>query len=98
MDSYEKTNQEFRWDTPEFFNFGNVIDNFAADHERVALLWEDQEGNRARLTFGDFKEQSNRIANVLTELGIRAGDPVLLVLPRIPLWQAAYIGALKVGA
>ena len=98
MDSYEKIYSEFRWETPEYFNFGNVIDEFSADHNRVALLWDDQEGNCAHLTFGDFKEQSNRIANVLTELGVGAGDPVLLVLPRIPIWQAAYIGALNVGA
>ena len=98
MDNYENIYREFQWNTPEYFNFGNVIDEFSADHNRVALLWEDQEGNRAHLTFGDFKEQSNRIANVLSELGIGAGDPILLVLPRIPIWQAAYIGALKVGA
>ncbi|HXN86064.1 MAG TPA: acyl--CoA ligase [Candidatus Binataceae bacterium] len=98
MDSYEATYNNFRWDTPEYFNFGNVIDEFAADPNRVALLWEDQEGNRARLTFGDFKEQSNRIANLLKDLELGAGDPVLLVLPRIPLWHAAYIGALKAGA
>jgi acyl-coenzyme A synthetase/AMP-(fatty) acid ligase len=98
MDSYEKTYADFRWNMPEFFNFGNVIDEYAADPNRVALLWEDQEGNRARMTFGDFKEQSNRIANMLKDLGIRAGDPILLVLPRVPLWQAVYIGALKLGA
>ncbi len=98
MDSYEKIYTEFRWGTPEYFNFGNVIDEFAADRNRVALLWEDQEGNRARLTFGDFKEKSNRIANVLKEVGIGKGDPILLVLPRIPIWQAAYIAALKIGA
>jgi len=95
---YEQTYREFRWNTPEFFNFGTIIDEFAADPERVALLWEDQEGNRARLTFGDFSEQSARIANVLNDLGLGAGDPILLVLPRIPMWQAAYIGALKTGA
>src|ERR1700683_696524 len=98
MDSYEATYNNFRWDTPEYFNFGNVIDEFAADPNRVALLWEDQEGNRARLTFGDFKEQSHRSANLLKDLELGAGDPVLLVLPRIPLWHAAYIGALKAGA
>lgn len=98
MDTYEKTYREFRWDTPEDFNFGNVIDHYAADPNRVALLWEDQDGNRARLTFADFKAQSNRIANVLAGLGLKRGDPILLVLPRITLWQAAYIGALKAGA
>ena len=68
------------------------------DPGRAALLWEDQDGNRARLTFADISAQSNRIANVLSGLGIQRGDPVLIVLPRITLWQAAYIGALKVGA
>src|SRR5713226_6259906 len=87
-----------RWDTPEYFNFGAKIDEYAADPNRVAILWEDGEGRRARLTFADISEQSNRIANVLAGLGVRAGDPVMLVLPRITLWQAAYVGALKLGA
>ncbi|MGH9811303.1 MAG: acyl-CoA synthetase, partial [Terriglobia bacterium] len=51
-----------------------------------------------RLTFADIRNQSNQIANVLTGLGIKRGDPVMLVLPRLTLWQAAYIGALKMGA
>ncbi len=98
MDGYEKIYREFQWNTPEHFNFGAVIDQFAAEPNRVALLWEDQAGNRARLTFADVKAQSNRVANVLTGMGVRHGDPILIVLPRVPLWQAAYIGALKVGA
>ncbi len=98
MAEYEKIYREFRWNTPEQFNFGDVIDSFAADPARVALLWEDQEGNRARLTFADIKAESNRVANVLTGLGIKRGDPILLVLPRITLWQSAYVGALKAGA
>jgi acyl-coenzyme A synthetase/AMP-(fatty) acid ligase len=98
MGRYEDLSATFRWNTPQQFNFGEVIDDFAKDPERVALLWEDQNGNRARLTFRDISLQSNRIANVLTGLGIRRGDPMMIVLPRIPLWQCAYIGALKAGA
>jgi acyl-coenzyme A synthetase/AMP-(fatty) acid ligase len=90
--------KNFRWNTPEQFNFGAVIDEYAKDPTRVALLWEDQEGNRARMTFADVRRKSNRVANVLIGLGIGRGDPVLLVLPRIPLWHAAFIGALKIGA
>src|SRR5271170_980392 len=98
MNSYEKLQRGFKWDTPDQFNFGAVIDSFAADPGKLALLWEDQDGNRARLTFADISAQSNRIANVLTGLGIKPGDPVMIVLPRITLWQSAYIGALKAGA
>jgi acyl-coenzyme A synthetase/AMP-(fatty) acid ligase len=88
----------FRWETPQYFNFGAVIDGYAADPHRVALLWEDQNGNRARLTFADIRRQSNRIANVLAGMGVRRGDGIMLMLPRMTLWQAAYIGALKLGA
>src|SRR5260370_39457967 len=88
----------FEWQVPEHFNFGATIDHYAQDRNRIALIWEDQEGRRARLSFADLSAQSNRIANVLTGLCIRPGDPILLVLPRISLWQSAYIGALKIGA
>jgi medium-chain acyl-CoA synthetase len=98
MDRYEELCAQFRWNTPAEFNFGSVIDRFAADPQHVALLWEDQDGNRARLTFRDVSQQSNRVANVLSGLGVKRGDPVMIVLPRISLWQAAYIGALKAGA
>ncbi|MDB5107894.1 MAG: acyl-CoA synthetase [Candidatus Binatus sp.] len=98
IDQYRELYRDFRWETPEMFNFGAVIDDLAADTNRVAIFWEDQDRRRARLTFADIATQSSRIANVLTGLGVRRGDPVLLVLPRITLWQAAYIGALKAGA
>jgi len=88
----------FKWGTPAHFNFGAAIDEYAADPRRVALLWEDEHANRARLTFADIRDESNRIANVLCGIGISRGDPILIVLPRIPTWQTACIGALKMGA
>src|SRR5271156_857680 len=98
LDNYRRVYRDFRWETPEYFNFAAVIDKYAEDPHRVAILWEDIEGRRARLTFADIAAQSKRIANVLSGHGIRRGDAVLLVLPRITLWQAAYIGALRLGA
>jgi len=98
MDTYDQLRHDFRWNTPAQFNFGAAVDAFAADPNRLALLWEDQSGNRARLTFADVRDQSNRVANVLAALGIKRGDPVMIVLPRITLWQSVYVGALKMGA
>jgi acyl-coenzyme A synthetase/AMP-(fatty) acid ligase len=97
-EAYRRAYRDFRWETPEHFNFAAVIDQFAEDPRRVAILWEDSEGKRARLTFADIAAQSKRIANVLAGHGIKRGDAVMLVLPRITLWQAAYIGALRLGA
>jgi acyl-coenzyme A synthetase/AMP-(fatty) acid ligase len=98
IENYRRIYRDFRWETPSYFNFAEVIDKFAEDPRRVAILWEDSEGRRARLTFADIAQQSKRIANVLAGHGIRRGDAVMLVLPRITLWQAAYIGALRLGA
>src|SRR5882757_9990411 len=97
LENYRQTYSNFRWDTPAAFNFGNVIDKFAEDPNRVAIFWEDQDRRRARLTFADISLQSNRIANVLVSLGLKRNDPILLALPRVTLWQAAYVGALKLG-
>ena len=98
MSEDQSSYRDFHWEVPEHFNFGATIDAFGAEPGRPAILCEDQDGNRVRLCFADIREQSNRIANVLTGLGVRPGDPVIVALPRITLWQAAYVGALKAGA
>jgi acetyl-CoA synthetase len=95
---YEELCRDFRWDIPEYFNFGSVVDALSAEPAHVAILCEDQDGNRARLCFADIREQSNRIANMLASLGVRPGEPVIIALPRIALWQTSYVGALKAGA
>ncbi len=53
LDNYRRVYRDFRWETPEYFNFAATIDKFAEDPHRVAILWEDSEGRRARLTFAD---------------------------------------------
>src|SRR5262249_47805518 len=98
MSNSTERSHEFKWQVPDHFNFGAAIDEYAKDPNRVGLLWEDQDAKRARLTFADIATQSNRIANALEGIGLKSGDAILLVLPRITLWQAAYIGALKIGA
>ncbi len=96
--SYEELVARFRWQLPEEFNFGALIDAWATDRSRVALYWEDESGRRERWTFWDVRQASNRFMNALAGLGVRAGDPVMVMLPRIPAWQVAMIGALKLGA
>jgi acyl-coenzyme A synthetase/AMP-(fatty) acid ligase len=98
MSEDENPNRDFRWEVPEYFNFGATIDTLGAEPGRLAILCEDHDGNRVRLCFGDIREQSNRIANVLVGLGVKPRDPIIIALPRITMWQAAYVGALKAGA
>jgi acyl-coenzyme A synthetase/AMP-(fatty) acid ligase len=95
---YEELAGGFRWAVPEDFNFGALIDAWATDRSRVALYWEDEAGRTARHTFWDLKLATNRCMNALAGLGLVRGDPVMVMLPRVPAWQMAIIGALKLGA
>jgi len=87
------------WHVPEFFNFAtDVVDHFAEDRGRIALYWEDESGATARFTFWDLSRASQRLANALRGLGVQRGDPVMVMLPRIPEWQIAALAVLRLGA
>ena len=49
---YQELAAEFRWQVPEEFNFGALIDAWATDRSRVALYWEDEAGRRASPAIG----------------------------------------------
>src|SRR5262245_3151644 len=88
----------FRWEVPAEFNFGALVDAWATDRSRVALHWEDAAGQQARLTFWDVKQASNRCLNALAALGLRRGEPLLVMLPRRPAWHVTMVAGLKLGA
>jgi medium-chain acyl-CoA synthetase len=98
-ESYDDLVKAFRWNVPTTFNFAtDVIDRWAEDRSSTALYWENEAGDTARWTFWDFSRTSRRFASALRGLGIRRGDPVLVMLPRIPEWQVAILAALRLGA
>ena len=95
---YQDLHRSFRWEVPAFFNFGtDVVDRWAADPDKLALIWCDGSGAEERYTFRDISQLSNRFANVLGAAGIRRGDRFIVMLPRIPQWQIAMVGCLKAG-
>ena len=99
LDRYRLACEEFRWETPDLFNFGrDVVDRFAEEPERPALLWRNTQGRERRLRFSDVSAASNQFAHLLVALGVTPGDPVIIMLPRVPEWQVALVGALQTGA
>jgi len=98
MTDYENTHAAFDWDLPESFNFGgDVVDVWARDPERLALIWCNAEGREERYTYADIAALSNKLANVLKSAGLEKGDRILVVLPRIPAWQLALVACTKLG-
>jgi len=98
LERYRRQCEEFRWEVPPDFNFGrDVVDHFAADPGRPALYWRNAAGDERQLSFDDVRRASNQVAHLFRRLGLRPGDPVILMLPRVPEWQIVTVGALKAG-
>src|SRR3989338_10482627 len=52
--------------------------------DKLALIWEGQDGTVRKFTYQQLNEEVCRFANALKSLGIRKGDRVSIYLPRIP--------------
>lgn len=99
MTDYDKERQSFSWNVPEYFNFASdVVDKWADNPDKLAMFWVDEYDNEVKRTFKDFKERSNQLANLLTEKGIKAGDVVILIMPRYIEWWETFLACLKIGA
>ena len=99
MRDYAECCRGFRWQLPAHFNFGaDVVDAWAREPARPALIWCDAAGAERRLSFADVARASARFANLLAARGVTKGDRVVVMLPRLPEWHIAMVGCLKLGA
>ncbi|WP_135825406.1 AMP-binding protein [Halorussus ruber] len=80
----------------------NVVDRHAEpDSEtrnKVATIWEGEDGEVREITYHELARQSNKVANALEERGVEAGDSVGLYMPMVPEVVSILYGAFKVGA
>ena len=80
----------------------NVLDRHAAvdspNRNRVACIWEGEDGNVVQRTYHDLYREANRVANVLESYGIETGDTVGLYMPMVPEVISILYGCFKVGA
>lgn len=96
--TYEEVCRSFHWAIPPAFNFAaDVVDAWAKDTQKLALLWCDESGHEERYTYRRISELSRRLGNVLRARGLKKGDRCIVMLPRIPQWQIAMVGCLRVG-
>ena len=90
---------EFEWQVPSEFNFAvDVVDAWARDPDLLALVAVDESGNEQTYTYADIAAASCRLANLLKAQGLRKGDRVLVMLPRIANWQIAMVAVMRLGA
>ncbi len=86
---------------PENFNFTrDVVERRARERPEALGLWcVDESGrNEQRISFSQLAENSRRAASFFNELGIRRGDRVVVILPRVPQWWISLLGLMRLGA
>ncbi|MEM6910369.1 MAG: acetate--CoA ligase [Verrucomicrobiota bacterium] len=81
----------------------NVSENCLDRHlktrgDQTALLWEGEPGEVLAITYRQLHERVCRCASALTELGVQAGDRVILYLPMIPEAAVAMLACARIGA
>ncbi len=98
--SYDEWYANFSIDVPEYYNFGfDVVDAWAKkDRNKLAMIWTDQDGNEEKFTFYDLMRRSNQAVNICIKQGIKKGDRVMIMLPRVPEWWIFTIALIKIGA
>ena len=98
---YDHERSTFRVEAPERYNpVLAIVEAWAAeDPDAPAVLSLDANGDVVGLQSADELATASRTAaRALMAAGIGKGDHVFVMLPRIPEWYAALLGAMRIGA
>ena len=98
----------FAWDPPTFRWFvggeTNLAYNCLDAHvnagggDRIALITENERGERRERTYAELLEQARSIGRGLRALGIGRGDRVAIYMPTCEEAIALMLGAIRIGA
>ena len=108
--SYDERARNFDWSIAEQeleYHAGDVINIgwYCADRicskggaGKLALLWENAQGEEKRYTYDDVRVYSNTMGAFLRRLGVAPGDRVCLFMDKVPELYIGLVGILKIGA
>ncbi|OAF54685.1 hypothetical protein VC83_08830 [Pseudogymnoascus destructans] len=83
---------------PDRFNFAvDVVDYWAARPDDLeAMYWVSKDASQKRsLTFKYFSRQSHRVSVLLQRLGVKEGETMVMIVPRVPASMIFSIAASK---
>ena len=66
--------------------------------DKVAIIWESDEGNSRTFTYEQLYHEVNCFAGVLKKKGIKKGDRVTIYLPMIPELPISMLACARIGA
>ncbi|WP_432127184.1 AMP-binding protein [Streptomyces sp. bgisy082] len=98
-EDYAAAYEGFAWPRPERFNWAlEWFDVVAEGNDRTALHIVEEDGSETKVSFAEMSARSNRVANRLRSLGVRAGDRIVVMLGnQVELWETV-LAAMKLRA
>ncbi|MGX6448456.1 acyl-CoA synthetase [Patulibacter sp. S7RM1-6] len=101
MRDYAEERRTFSVNVPDVYNpVIDIVEGWEAeDPDALALVSIGPTGETvAEQTAHDLAREARRCARALLDLGVAAGDPVFVMLPRVPAWYTVVLGAIRIGA
>jgi len=97
--SQEDFEQNYCLNIPPRFNFAyDIVDEYARiSPDKRAMIWTNVAGEEKQFTFADMSRKSNQVANYFRSLGLKKGDPVMLVLKRRYEYWFCALALMKLG-
>ena len=104
---FERWDKTLEWHPPfaRWFVNGKINASYNAldvivqkNANKIALLWEGEDGRRRSLTYGELLNYVCKVANTLKSLGVRKGDRVTVYMPMIPELVISLLACSRIGA
>ncbi|WP_315889763.1 AMP-binding protein [Kovacikia minuta] len=70
---------------------------FQASETAIAIVAQSEAGSLYRLTFGELRALTNRVANGLVAMGFQPGEAIAIAMPMTPESVAIYLGIVAAG-
>ena len=89
------------WNLPEQFNIGVACTDAHLGtpvEQRTAVVVDDDQAGVRQATFAELARDTSRFARLLRDLGVGAGERVLIRLPNCLEYPVVFLGAMKGGA
>ncbi|MCK5237866.1 MAG: AMP-binding protein, partial [Deltaproteobacteria bacterium] len=101
VSEYDFTEPKISWFSGGKLNVSrNCLDRHieAGLGDKVAIIWEADNGDVKKFTYSELALLVRRFANVLKRKGIKKGDRVTIYMPMIPELSVAMLACARIGA
>jgi len=93
--------EKWVWQVPAHFNIGVACTDIhlgTPAESAIAMIVEDDTLGTSQITFAGLSKRTHQFAQLLRNIGIAAGERVLIRLPNSLDYPTAFLGAMKRGA